>query len=295
METELAQLSINEEEEEILQIQEDVQSTTDVGDYQLVGCFLTASIINFSAMKSTLANLWHPIYGVQIRDLGEKRYLFKFYHSMDMERVLKGLPWTFNNHLLILNNLKRGEDPLKIPLVHVPFWVQIHEVPLGLFSKSLAMLLGNFIGVFLEYDASNLGKENHNFIRVRVQIDVRKPLRRKKQVMSNGVCSYVKFKYEWLSLFCFFCGRLGHNDSYCETKMTLGSDPIEMGWDLSLRAPSRRALSMNSIWLREEDEGGKGGGWMENRFREMSPRNGISKERILLLSFVVFLNDISMC
>ncbi|PPD83284.1 hypothetical protein GOBAR_DD19782 [Gossypium barbadense] len=171
-----------------------------------------------------------------------------------------------------------GEDPLKIPLVHVPFWVQIHEVPLGLFSRSLAMLLGNFIGVFLEYDASNLRKENRNFMRVRVQIDVRKPIRRKKQVMSNGVCSYIKFKYEKLSLFCFFCGRLGHNDSYCETKMTLGSDPIEMGWDLSLRAPSLRALSMNSIWLREEDEGGKGGGWMENRFRKMSSRNGISKD-----------------
>ncbi|MFQ6620674.1 hypothetical protein Gotur_000880 [Gossypium turneri] len=204
METELAQLSINEDEEEILQIQDDLHPNSDVGDYQLVGCFLTASIINFSAMKNTLANLWHPICGVQIRDLGEKRYLFKFFHSMDMERVLKGLPWTFNNHLLILSNLNRGEDPLKIPLIFVPFWVQIHDVPMGLFSKSLAMLLGNFIGEFLEYDASNLGKENRNFMRVRVQIDVRKPSRRKKQVMSNGVCSYVKFKYERLSLFCFF-------------------------------------------------------------------------------------------
>ncbi|MBA0604235.1 hypothetical protein Godav_016907, partial [Gossypium davidsonii] len=72
METELAQLSINEEEEEILQIQADSRTQTDVGDYQLVGCFLTASIINFLGMKSTLANLWHPICGVQIRDLGEK-------------------------------------------------------------------------------------------------------------------------------------------------------------------------------------------------------------------------------
>ncbi|MBA0755563.1 hypothetical protein Gogos_020255 [Gossypium gossypioides] len=112
--------------------------------------------------------------------MGEKRYLFKFFHSMDMERVLKGLPWTFNNHLLILSKLKRGEGPLKIPLVYVPFWEQIYDVPIGLFSESLAMLLGNFIGVFLEYDGSNLGKENRNYIRVRVQIDVRKPLRRNK-------------------------------------------------------------------------------------------------------------------
>ncbi|MBA0729969.1 hypothetical protein Golax_022907 [Gossypium laxum] len=132
-------------------------------------------------MKSTLTNLWHPICGVQIRDMGEKRYLFKFFHSMDMNRVLKGLMWTFNNHLLILSKLRIGEGPLKIPLVYVPFWVQIHDVPIGLFSESLARLLGNFIRVFLEYDGSDLGKENRNYMRVRVQIDVRKPLRRKKQ------------------------------------------------------------------------------------------------------------------
>ena len=34
-----------------------------------VGCFLTASIIHFPAMRSTMANLWHPVCGIQIRDL----------------------------------------------------------------------------------------------------------------------------------------------------------------------------------------------------------------------------------
>ncbi|MBA0613667.1 hypothetical protein Godav_014054, partial [Gossypium davidsonii] len=115
------------------------------------------------------------------------------------------------------------------PLVYVPFWLQIHDAPIGLFSENLAKLLENFIGAFLEYDGSNLGRENRNYMRVRVQIDVRKPLRRKKQVMSNGVCSYVKFKYERLMLFHFFCGCLGHNDSYCDAKMMIGSDFIEMG------------------------------------------------------------------
>ncbi|MBA0810884.1 hypothetical protein Gohar_002835, partial [Gossypium harknessii] len=178
METELANLSLNEEEEEILLVQADPTMQREVVDYHLVGYFLTASIIHFPAMKSTLANLWHPVCG-------------------------------------------RGEDPLKIPLVFVPLWVQIHDVPVGLFSKSLAIQLGNFIGVFLEYDGSNLGKENSNYMRIRVQIDVRKPLRRKKQAMSYGIGSYVKFKYERLSLFCFFCGRLGHNDSYCEARMMM--------------------------------------------------------------------------
>ncbi|KAK5838266.1 hypothetical protein PVK06_006994 [Gossypium arboreum] len=39
--------------------------------------------------------------------------------------------------------------------------------------------------------------------------------------------------------------------------MLIGVEVVELGWDLSLRAQSRRALSMNSIWLREEDNDGK--------------------------------------
>ncbi|MBA0597798.1 hypothetical protein Gorai_007587, partial [Gossypium raimondii] len=28
------------------------------------------SVVHFSAMKTTMANLWHPLMGVQIMDLG---------------------------------------------------------------------------------------------------------------------------------------------------------------------------------------------------------------------------------
>lgn len=208
MENELAHLSINEEEEDAILIPIDPNREKEGEFFQLVGCFLTTSMIHFSAMKSTMANLWHPVRGVRIRDLGKRRFLFQFFHAMDIDRVLKGSPWTFNNHLLILYKLKVGEDPLQVPLVFTPFWVQIHEVPIGLYSENLATQMGNFLGNFLEYDVANLGKENRNFMRIRVQIDVRHPLKRRKQILYGERRSYVTFKYERLSLFCFFCGRL---------------------------------------------------------------------------------------
>ncbi|MBA0876086.1 hypothetical protein Goshw_013994 [Gossypium schwendimanii] len=120
------------------------------------------------------------------------------------------------------------------------------------------MQLGNFIGIFQEYDGSSLGKENINFMRIRVQVDIRRPLKRKKQVMFNNKCSYVRFKYERLTIFCFYCGHLGHNDSFCEAKMEAGVEVDIIGWDLSLRAQSRRAQAMRSVWLMEE--GGSEGG-----------------------------------
>ncbi|MBA0576089.1 hypothetical protein Golob_025028 [Gossypium lobatum] len=110
MEPKFAGLSLDEEEKEILQAQGDLDLVNNEESLSLVGCFLTASIIHYPAMKSTMANLWHSVRGVQIRDLGEKRYLFKFFHVVDMERVIKGALWTFNNHLLILHKLQGGRS-----------------------------------------------------------------------------------------------------------------------------------------------------------------------------------------
>ncbi|KAG8497159.1 hypothetical protein CXB51_008376 [Gossypium anomalum] len=183
----------DDEEEEIIHIQKESDSDI-VEEYLcLTGCFLTANIIHFPAMRSTMANLWHSVKGVQISDLGEKRFLFRFFHIMDLERVLKGSPWTFNNHLLILHQLMDGDDPLKVPLIYTNFWVQIHEIPLRFFSEALARQIGGFIGKFIEYD--------------------------------------------------------GHSDSFCHSNMELGFEVTEMGWNLSIRAQSRRALAMNRVNL----------------------------------------------
>ncbi|MBA0602507.1 hypothetical protein Gorai_002687 [Gossypium raimondii] len=110
----------------------------------------------------------------------------------DMDRVLNGAPWNFNNHLLMIHRLKDGDDPLK---------------------------------------------GHAKLLTIRVRLDVRRSLKRKKKFMfSLGKCYYVDFKYERLALFCFFYGRLGHNDCFCQAKMDLGVEVAEMRWDLSLIA-----------------------------------------------------------
>ncbi|XP_016743170.1 uncharacterized protein [Gossypium hirsutum] len=253
MEKDLAALSLDDEEEEIIHIQKESNSDIVEEYFYLTGCFLTANIIYFPTMRSKMANLWHPIKGVQISNPEEKRFLLRFFHRTDLERVLKGSPWTFNNHLLILHQLMDRDDPLKVPLIYANFWVQIHEVPLGFFSEALERQIGDFIGKFIEYNGSNLGKGVRHYLRIRVKLDVRKPLKRKKKILfSSGICSYVSFKYERLTLFCFFCGRLGHSDSFFHSKMELGFEVAEIGWNLSILAQSRRALAMNSVWLRDD-------------------------------------------
>ncbi|MBA0813055.1 hypothetical protein Gohar_026938 [Gossypium harknessii] len=79
MESIFSGLSLDDDDEEILQAQGDTESVSEEEFLSLVRCFLTVSIIHYPAMKSTMANLWHPVKGVQIRDLGEKgTYLNSF-------------------------------------------------------------------------------------------------------------------------------------------------------------------------------------------------------------------------
>ncbi|KAL8524183.1 hypothetical protein ACS0TY_013958 [Phlomoides rotata] len=76
--------------------------------YCVVGRFLTDQMINFTAMKNRMADIWKLVKGVTIRTLGNGRFMFEFYHPLDVSRVMDGLPWTFNNHPLLLHHLQRG-------------------------------------------------------------------------------------------------------------------------------------------------------------------------------------------
>lgn len=91
--------------------------------------------------------------------------------------------------------------------MHVNFWVQIHEIPIGLFSENFARQIENFIEKFLENNAKSLSIGVRAFIRIRVLMDVRCPFKRwKKIIFESGNNTYVKFKYEKLTLFYFYCG-----------------------------------------------------------------------------------------
>ncbi|PPR96359.1 hypothetical protein GOBAR_AA24307 [Gossypium barbadense] len=70
-------------------------------------------------------------------------YLFQFFNEVDIHRVLAGTPWFFNNHLLILQRLSMGEDPTKLVLNSTEFWIQVHELPPGIMTETMAQQLGH--------------------------------------------------------------------------------------------------------------------------------------------------------
>ncbi|MBA0707389.1 hypothetical protein Golax_019438 [Gossypium laxum] len=156
MESDIVGISIQDEEDDawLCDVNDEVPGF-DMG-LCLVGCFLMASVVNFEAMRNSMANLRHFLGGVAISDLGEKKFLFRFFSKVDIMRVITGSSWTFNNPLLVCQRLVNEEDPLQITLAYVDYWVQRAGLPSDLFSDQMAKQFGSFLGTFLDYDAKSI-------------------------------------------------------------------------------------------------------------------------------------------
>ncbi|XP_074346159.1 uncharacterized protein LOC141684922 [Apium graveolens] len=187
-------------------------------------------------MRTKLADLWKPAMGINIKDLKHGIYLFQFYHKDDMQWVLTNGPWAFDNLTLVINIVKAGEDLIKVSLNEVEFWIQIHDLP---------------------YDTKNNSSIWHEYMRLRIKIDVRKPLKRKTKIVKKDKTEVVvTCKYEKLGDFCFICGLLTHTERFCNKKLETADGGITREWGKWVRAPPRR-MTGNSIskWLRAEGDG----------------------------------------
>ncbi|KAF4367881.1 hypothetical protein G4B88_021734 [Cannabis sativa] len=97
----------------------------------LVGRFLNAGVIDVQAMQHIMAFLWKPGKGLYVKELEQNRFLFQFYHELDIKRVIGGSPWTFERKQLIFERLKVGDNLRSIILNRLDLWVQIHDLQHG--------------------------------------------------------------------------------------------------------------------------------------------------------------------
>jgi len=121
----------------------------------LVGRFITNKPIRTYIMKEKMAAIWLPVKGVNIEEASSGIFVFQFYHTKDVQRVLRLGPWSFDNHLLVIGVMETGMSPTQVPHYTVPFWIQVHNLPIGFMPETIGKHIGNTIGNLLEYDANN--------------------------------------------------------------------------------------------------------------------------------------------
>ncbi|KAL8115437.1 hypothetical protein AgCh_022072 [Apium graveolens] len=149
-------------------------------------------------------------------------------------------------------NIEESEDPSMVPLSNADIWVQVYDIPRGLMSENILKNVGAAIGGFIKSDPANYDGYWKQFAQIRVSFDTEKPLKRRmkiKKEVNDG--SWINFKYERLSTFCFVCERIGHSERDCNVVYANPDKIVDRAYGVWLRAPAKNAdMNAGSRWLR---------------------------------------------
>ncbi|XVF58147.1 hypothetical protein PTKIN_Ptkin07bG0039800 [Pterospermum kingtungense] len=167
--------------------------------------------------------------GLNIQDMGHHVFFFQFEDILERDRVLIKQPWAFNKSLLVLQEFDGLKAVGDLVFHHCPFWVQIIGLPCGLMSERIGIVIGETLGEVEEVDLDENYKAWGKALRVRIQLDLRRPLKRQRNItIDSGGKVTVKFRYERLSDVCCVCGMLTHQESECATWIRMKKDGAEV-------------------------------------------------------------------
>ncbi|KAF8414301.1 hypothetical protein HHK36_002303 [Tetracentron sinense] len=191
----------------------------------IVGKFLVDKPFNLMSAKKTMLQAWRSKSNITTLDLSKDMVLFMFDEVSDLNKVLANSPWAFNGHLLALQKWKEDTSVSEFVFDSISIWTQIHDLPLDWITRRIGMQLGSDIGCVEDVDIPFGGILGGKFLRIRVRINLNRPLvqfviaKRK-----NAEPRFLEVKYERLPIFCFKCGKIGHDNRQCSTLTDSGGE-----------------------------------------------------------------------
>ena len=153
---------------------------------RLAGRFFTKRVLNVEAVGRTFEPLWKLKGEVKIYDLGDNILVFEFEERLNLERLLELEPWSYDKHMVAFEWVSEIETVPLLEFSRVTFWVQIHNVPKRSLTQSTGESMGKTIRKVLEVADPEDDGAGNEFLRVRVSIDISKPLRRCRKLWAEG-------------------------------------------------------------------------------------------------------------
>ena len=213
----LGNLKLTKEEEEDIVITNSNRSEIfEECSLSLFGRLLSDRHQNLRAVKNTLKAAWKMGSDLRIVEVGNNILQFKFGSKYQLEWVERSGPWNFDNNLLLLCRWRKGLISKNITFSHSPFWVQIWGLPFENMTEDIGRDIGSKIGRVLEVDKRAIQTNQAKFLRIRIEMQIDKPLRKGGYVKNDeGGRFWVDFRYERLPTLCYRCGILGHDEKHC--------------------------------------------------------------------------------
>jgi hypothetical protein len=190
------------------------------------------------------------------REAGKNLFIFQMHCLGDWKKVVHQGPWTFRGWAVLIEDYDGKEDPEKMSFNGLHIWAQIHGIPELYRKMEVIDDLARRIGKTKEVQMSPKLFFEGNYVRLRVMIDVSKPLMRFVSLMVEGEGrKRLAVKYEKIPFFCKRCGLLGHDHEECGDGAWEPKDLQYGEWMFAVRR-SNSQLKPRRFAAREPGRGG---------------------------------------
>ncbi|KAF5462865.1 hypothetical protein F2P56_018835 [Juglans regia] len=217
-------LKLTEEEQQDFHLpEEEFTLAQDISNSCLVALVALDREVNKGAFKITMSRVWNAERGISFKDIGRNKFLLEFHSSIVRTRVLTGQPWSCHRSLICIQECT-GRLALKdIEFSLEPFWIQLHDLPFPAMNRRMGEKLGASAGKVIMVDVDEKGRAWRGVLRVKVLLDLSKPLTRGCVINVGDSRSWIPFKYKRLPPFCYHCGIILHTQLSCTRRVSDGS------------------------------------------------------------------------
>ena len=106
--------------------------------------------------------------------------------------------------------------PSSLEFEKVAFWVCMFNLPLACISREMGKRIEASIGTVEEVDVDDDGVGWGEYLRVRIILDLSKPLSRGHFLKVKDKSIWISFQYKKIPMFCFKCGIIRHGGKGCQ-------------------------------------------------------------------------------
>jgi hypothetical protein len=169
-------------------------------------------------VNATLSKAWFFANPFSFVVLGPNTFLFKFIENEHISKILSRV-WNVNGYLLAIQTWAPNATLGELSLNTVPFWIQVHRLPLHNMSLKNSIAIGKCRGNLVKIDTTNgVDSTFRSYLRLLVEIDVSKPLHpRFLFTRMDNSTTWINMKYERLYMYCTDCSLIGHKKIFCLT------------------------------------------------------------------------------
>lgn len=169
----------------------------------------TNKSFSHGALFGNMRSAWNCAKEIEFRAMKDNLFSIQFNCLADWERVMDEGPWIFRECPVLLAPYDGWSDVDSVKLETYPAWVQIHDLKEKIRTASIAIQLARKAGPVIRLDNAAV-KGSGEGVRVRVSLDVHKPLTRVARTTLNKKTLYFRLMYEKMPVFCGVCGLVGH-------------------------------------------------------------------------------------